>query len=150
MFYNIGACSVTVYSFTGSQILVGNHTGNFYPAKLASVDRLVLVAAGTGFTPMASVIQYFHFRAVRNPGKGIDTKKEVVLLFFNKTAQDIIWKEQLDRIERETSGSDNFTVRVHHILSQDPDWPGHQGQIRAELLKEILVFNVIKLLSLSC
>ena len=114
---------------------MSNHTGNFAPARLASVDRLVLIAAGTGFTPMASVIQYFHFRSVRSPGK---VKKEAVLLFFNKTRQDIIWKEQLDRIERETSGSQNFSVRVLHILSQDLEWPGPQGQIRAELLKELL------------
>ena len=56
--------------------------------------HLVLVAAGTGFTPMPKLLQ--HFVAFINKRASTQNKNipsSVTLLFFNKTLKDIIWEE---------------------------------------------------------
>ncbi len=121
--------------FSGSNVLVSNHSGNFVPTNLASVDKLILIAAGSGFTPMAKVIQYFQYLTTKNPGKGNAHKKEVVLLFFNKTQKDIIWRDQLDRLQKEVG---NISILICHILSQEPEWSGHQGKVSTDLLTELI------------
>jgi cytochrome-b5 reductase len=84
---------------------------------------------------MAKVIQYFQYLATKNPGKGNARKKEVVLLFFNKTQKDIIWRDQLDRLQKEFG---NISIRICHILSQEPEWSGHQGKVSTDLLTELI------------
>ena len=130
------------FAIVGSKILISNHTGIFSPTKLASIDRLIMVAAGTGFTPMAKLIQYFYFLNAKNPGNDKSQKKEAILLFFNKTQNDIIWREKLDRLTTENAqileNGTPIKIKVRHVLSQDPDWSGSKGRISSELLKEML------------
>jgi cytochrome-b5 reductase len=92
---------------------------------------------------MAKVLQYFNFLNAKNAGnKGtIQKKKSVILLFFNKTQKDIIWRDQLDRLTNDNSQQKNredFSIQIHHILSQEPDWSGPKGKISHEMLKELL------------
>ena len=45
--------------FLGDSLSVSTvYSGDFELSRLSSVSHLVLVAAGTGFTPMAGLIQY--------------------------------------------------------------------------------------------
>ena len=56
--------------------------------------HLVLVAAGTGFTPMPKILQYFV--ALINEKASKEKKpipSSVTFLCFNKTLKDIMWKE---------------------------------------------------------
>ena len=56
--------------------------------------HLVLVAAGTGFTPMPKVLQYFVAfinKTATKQNKMIPSS--ATMLFFNKTLKDIIWEE---------------------------------------------------------
>ena len=90
---------------TGSTVLVGGcHEGNFNVSRLgycSSTDlegetlrHLVLVAAGTGFTPMPKLLQYFVAIVNEKAGKlKTALPSSLTLLFFNKTFEDIIWKE---------------------------------------------------------
>ena len=78
------------------------HEGTFNLGRLSSrleetlpLQHLILVAAGTGFTPMAKILQYFMAVAQRSAEK--DNQKSspsfATFLNFNKTSNDIIWKE---------------------------------------------------------
>jgi len=92
---------------------------------------------------MAKVIQYFNFLSAKNPGNNgnlAKKKKSVILLFFNKTQKDIIWRDQLDRLTNDNGRQqkEDFSIQIHHILSQEPDWSGQKGKISSEMLKDLL------------
>ena len=76
------------------------HEGTFDLGHLSGrltlpLQHLILVAAGTGFTPMAKVLQYF-VAVAQKPAEKHNQKSSssfATLLNFNKTSNDIIWKE---------------------------------------------------------
>ena len=61
--------------------------GNFDIARIDMCQTLVLVAAGTGLTPMLRIINYVLQKDI-----------QIVLLFFNKTQKDILCREELQII----------------------------------------------------
>lgn len=102
------------------------YSGNFRLSVLKDVRCLILYAAGTGFTPMASLLHH----CLMKPNR---TVRDILLVFFNKQTRDILWKEQLDQLSSSVSG---FSVR--YVLSEPPsDWTGLTGRIRKELLEEL-------------
>ncbi|XP_046407282.1 cytochrome b5 reductase 4 [Ischnura elegans] len=86
--------------------------------------ELLLLAAGTGITPMVRIILW----ALRIPSSQC---KKITLLFFNKTEKDIIWREQLDKLMEDC---DRFTAK--YILSNaSSGWKEDTGIIRSDLLE---------------
>ena len=89
--------------YIGSNILVEDcHGGTFNLGRLSSrleetllLQHLILVAAGTGFTPMAKVLQYFVAAAQQSAEKNNrkSASSFATFLNFNKRSNDIIWKE---------------------------------------------------------
>ena len=58
------------------------------------IRHLLLVAAGTGFTPMPKLLQYFvPFINEKASKLNKAIPSSVTFLCFNKTLNDIIWKE---------------------------------------------------------
>ena len=58
------------------------------------LTHLILVSAGTGFTPMPKLLQYFVAYVNETATKqNIRIPSTVTLLCFNKTTKDVIWKE---------------------------------------------------------
>jgi hypothetical protein len=58
------------------------------------LTHLILVSAGTGFTPMPKLLQYFVAYVNETVTKrNIKLPSSATLLCFNKTTKDIIWKE---------------------------------------------------------
>lgn len=66
--------------------------GTFDTTRIDLCQTLVLIAAGTGLTPMIRILNY----AI----KRISDKKDirVSLLFFNKTRNDLLCQEELQTI----------------------------------------------------
>ncbi|XP_071541363.1 cytochrome b5 reductase 4 [Panulirus ornatus] len=61
--------------------------------------------------------------------------RKVHLILFNKTEEDIPWKEELDNLVDNHSS----LLKVTHILSQANDsWSGLKGHIRQDLLEKLL------------
>uniref|UniRef100_A0A1B6DYH6 Uncharacterized protein n=1 Tax=Clastoptera arizonana TaxID=38151 RepID=A0A1B6DYH6_9HEMI len=123
--YDSGTVSKWLCSLhKGESFEISCAQGSFNPTVLSSKTNLILLAAGTGITPMISIIIW----ALNS------TKLKVNLLFFNKTEKDIIWHEQMDRLM-----SDNFRFNVEHILSDaGPEWIGKKGRINLTLLQSLL------------
>ncbi|EDL26517.1 mCG11884, isoform CRA_b [Mus musculus] len=110
----------------GDFISVSGPEGNFKVSKLQEVEDLFLLAAGTGFTPMVTVLNYAlsHMSSLR----------KVKLMFFNKTEDDIIWRCQLEKLALREKRFD-----VEFVLSApSPEWNGKQGHISRALLSEFL------------
>ncbi|XP_060076231.1 cytochrome b5 reductase 4-like, partial [Ylistrum balloti] len=106
----------------GDTIEVSQYDGDFRESRLAGQGDLVMYAAGTGFTPMVSLIN--HCLSQNN-------SRKVKLMFFNKTEADILWREHLDSLSDQHEW---FTVQ--YVLSEpDENWTGPQGRIRPDLMK---------------
>ncbi|CAF4292256.1 unnamed protein product [Rotaria socialis] len=111
----------------GDPIEMSSYEGTFDVHRIDSCETLILVAAGTGLTPMVRILSYAISQI--NVGKNID----VFVLFYNKTEKDILCREKLDAISKQ------YKFTIHHILSQpEPEWTGETGYIKGELLRRLL------------
>ncbi|XP_042346214.1 cytochrome b5 reductase 4 [Plectropomus leopardus] len=110
----------------GDSISVSGPEGTFSVRPLRDVTDLYLLAAGTGFTPMARLIQL----ALHNS----DTIRKTKLLFFNRREEDILWRCELDEL---AANSERF--QVEYVLS-DPceSWTGLKGRVDESMLKDFL------------
>ncbi|ROO62733.1 hypothetical protein EDC02_4721 [Micromonospora sp. Llam0] len=93
----------------GDRLAVRGPSGSFHTGQQASGD-LVLVAAGSGVTPMMSMIR------TRLAGRTEDGRTErgrIALLYSSRTEQDVIFADELRRLEREHP--DRFSVT--HVLT---------------------------------
>lgn len=127
--YNEGALTPLLDELpVGSKIEVSLPEGTFTSDKLTAATvtatDIVLLGAGTGITPMIRLM----LAALKN-------SKKVHLILFNKTEEDIPWKEELDNLVDNHSS----LLKVTHILSQANDsWSGLKGHIRQDLLEKLL------------
>ena len=96
--------------------------GQFYLAP-ALDKKIVLIAAGSGITPMVAMLRYID---------DLCLETEVTLLYCVRTRHDIIFKQEFEDLR---SRSTNFR---HHVLLSQPDteWPGARGHINREFLSK--------------
>lgn len=94
--------------------------GQFY-LDAATDKRIVLIAAGSGITPMMAMLRYIDDLCLAT---------EATLLYCVRTVRDIIFHHELDELQTRFR---NF--RYHVLLSQpDPEWPGARGHINREFI----------------
>ncbi|XP_064618055.1 cytochrome b5 reductase 4-like isoform X2 [Liolophura sinensis] len=111
----------------GDTLEVSDYDGNFLVSRLTNCSHLVMLAAGTGFTPMVRLIQ----EALVNDR---NANRCLKLMFFNKKTEDILWKDQLDVLSKE-----NVRFTVEYVLSEpDENWSGLTGRISEALLKSFI------------
>uniref|UniRef100_A0AAQ4QED1 Cytochrome b5 reductase 4 n=2 Tax=Gasterosteus aculeatus aculeatus TaxID=481459 RepID=A0AAQ4QED1_GASAC len=110
----------------GDCLPVSGPEGTFSLRPLRDVTDLYLFAAGTGFTPMARLIQL----ALQD----MDAIRKTKLLFLNRREEDILWRRQLDEL---AAHSDRF--QVDYVLS-DPceGWTGRTGRVDESMLQDFL------------
>ncbi|NWY23663.1 NB5R4 reductase, partial [Pheucticus melanocephalus] len=110
----------------GDYISVSNPEGNFKKSQVQTSEDLLLLAGGTGFTPMVKLLNL----ALTE----VSCLRTVKLIFFNKTEDDILWRNQLEQLALK---DERFEVQF--ILSQpSKDWVGKQGKISPSLLSEFV------------
>uniref|UniRef100_A0A665WQB6 Cytochrome b5 reductase 4 n=1 Tax=Echeneis naucrates TaxID=173247 RepID=A0A665WQB6_ECHNA len=111
---------------TGDRIYVSGPEGMFTVRPLRDVTHLYLLAAGTGFTPMARLIQL----ALQNT----DTIRHTGLLFFNQREEDILWRCELDEL-----AANNDSFQVEYVLSEPCEsWTGRKGRVEESMLQDFL------------
>ncbi|XP_033368784.1 cytochrome b5 reductase 4 isoform X3 [Parus major] len=110
----------------GDYISVSNPEGNFKKSQVQTSEDLLLLAGGTGFTPMVKLLNF----ALTE----VSCLRTVKLIFFNKTEDDILWRSQLEQLALK---DERFEVQF--ILSQpSKDWVGKEGKISSCLLSEFV------------
>ncbi|NWS42101.1 NB5R4 reductase, partial [Probosciger aterrimus] len=110
----------------GDYISVSNPEGSFKKSQVQTSEDLFLLAAGTGFTPMVKLLNF----ALTE----VSCLRTVKLIFFNRTEDDILWRNQLEQLALK---DERFEVQF--ILSQPiRDWVGKQGMISSSLLSEFV------------
>ncbi|KAM9353397.1 cytochrome b5 reductase 4 isoform 2-T2 [Symphorus nematophorus] len=110
----------------GDHISVSGPEGTFSLRPLRDVTNLYLLAAGTGFTPMA--------RLIRLALQDIDTISKTKLLFFNRREEDILWRSEMDEL-----AANNERFQVEYVLSEPCEsWTGRKGRVDESMLKDFL------------
>jgi|TARA_B100001971_G_C18189506_1_gene537741 Na+-transporting NADH:ubiquinone oxidoreductase subunit F len=88
-------------------------------------NNLILIAGGTGVTPLMSIVRLAN-------GKKLSNK--IKLLYSVKTPEDIIYKDELEKIKNENSNFDYLATITRP--EENDNWTGRTGRIDKELLKE--------------
>lgn len=89
------------------------------------VRHFGMIAGGTGITPMLQVA-----KAILR-GRSSGDKTQVDLIFANVNEEDILLRQDLDKLAREDSG-----FRVHYVLNNPPEgWTGGVGFVTADMIK---------------
>jgi cytochrome-b5 reductase len=76
----------------GDTIEMSSYEGTFDLTRIDLCQTLILIAAGTGLTPMIRILNY----AIKQINE--KNKFKVFLLFFNKTQKDILCRDELQTI----------------------------------------------------
>jgi ferredoxin-NADP reductase len=85
--------------------------------------NIVLIAAGSGITPMISILRYID---------DLKLSTRVSLLYCVRTVADVIFQSELSRLERALP---DFRCKV--CLSRPhPEWTGASGRLNAELASQ--------------
>ena len=99
--------------------------GRFSYVLKPQAQDLVFIAAGIGITPLMSNLRHMrHTQADRR----------VLLLYANKTENDIVFREELAQIEAGTKPQ----LQVIHLLTQpDAGWQGEKGRLDREKIQRL-------------
>lgn len=118
---------------TGDIVYLGNSdfqiSNPFSPGKPRKLHfpRVSLVLGGSGITPGYALMA----RIVQEAGN----ETQVRAVDANKSEEDILLKEDLDRFEKESEGR----VKTVHVLSRAGEgWKGEKGRVDGDLLKRVL------------
>ena len=84
---------------------------------------IVLIAAGSGITPMISMLRYINDLKLATP---------VTLLYCVRTGADIIFESELVMLSRSLP---NFKYEVC-VSRPDPTWKGHSGRLTEEFVSQ--------------
>jgi ferredoxin-NADP reductase len=99
--------------------------GKFYFDE-AVQQNIVLIAAGSGITPMISMLRYID---------DLKLSTKATLLYFVRTGADIIFQSELERL----TGSLNSFVFEVCVSRPDLSWKGRSGRITSELVSPHLI-----------
>jgi ferredoxin-NADP reductase len=99
--------------------------GGYFVWTLAVGGPLFLIAGGAGIAPLMAMLRH---RAV------VKSTIPAVLLYSSRTLEDIIYREELDRMAARSDG-----LRVAHTLTrgQPPGWAGGARRIDGSMLESI-------------
>lgn len=109
----------------GSQVEVSAPSGNFEYQPLRDAKKVICLAGGSGITPFVSMA---------NAIADGDEDFEMTLLYGSRNYDNIIFREELEAIEKKCS-----KIKVVHVLSDDADKNVdgvEHGFITAELIKK--------------
>ncbi|MDP3765503.1 MAG: FAD-binding oxidoreductase [Nanoarchaeota archaeon] len=88
-------------------------------------NNLVLIAGGTGITPLMSIMRFCNDKKLSN---------RVKFIYSVKTPHDLIYKEELEKIKNQNNNFD-YVVTVTRPNSEH-NWKGITGRIDLDLLKQ--------------
>jgi predicted ferric reductase len=106
----------------GDLVAVRGPFGRFSHTLHPEEDQLVFLAGGVGITPFMSML-----RSMRDTGRW----KSVLLIYGNSTEEDIVFGEELRRMEADA----RYPIKIVHVLSRaSKAWQGERGHIDRDLI----------------
>ena len=109
----------------GDKVELRGPIGGYFVWKAETSSPLLLVAGGSGVVPLMAMIRH---RAA------LGSNVPVRLLYSSRTADDIIYKEELNRI---AASGDGVAVAYTLTRSQPDGWKGYARRIDGNMVREI-------------
>lgn len=117
---NSGDFTARIPSLTnGTPVLIEGPYGVF-TARPDGKTKFLFIAGGVGITPIRALIE------------SLVPTNDVALLYGSKTSADIIFKRELFEL------ASRVPFRIHHILSDEPAYPGETGKIDREKMMRLV------------
>ncbi len=109
----------------GDQVELRGPIGGYFVWEASMGGPLLLVAGGSGIVPLMAMLR--HRKAA---GSDVPTR----LLYSSRSYEDIIYRDELDRLSRDHSG-----LEVFHTLTriQPDNWTGYNRRIDMRILEEV-------------
>ena len=124
-FYRRSSTLKTALSGLGgrTKVLAGEIGGDFTLPRAAE-RKLVFIAGGIGVTPFRSMLKYL-----------LDTnqRRDIVLLYANKNANDFVYQDVLGEAQRRLGMRAIYTLTDQSAIP--PNWPGARGRIDAQMIR---------------
>jgi ferredoxin-NADP reductase len=109
----------------GDRIELRGPIGGYFVWEASSGGPLLLVGGGSGVVPLMAMIRH-------RAATGSDA--QVRLLYSSRTLEDVIYREELERL---AAARDGFEVFHTLTRAQPPGWSGYSRRIDRELLEEV-------------
>ncbi len=85
--------------------------------------KMAMLSGGIGITPLRSMCKY---------STDLQLENNILLLYGNNTIEDIVFKEELDHLQKE-----NKNLKIVYTLNNPPSkWEGYTGYIDTEMIKK--------------
>jgi len=105
----------------GDKVTIDAPYGSFILNE--EVKKIGMLSGGIGITPLRSICRY---------ATDLQLETSIILLYGNKSREDIAYKREFDEMQEENS---NFKV-VHTLIDPPSDWNGYTGFIDAEMVRK--------------
>jgi ferredoxin-NADP reductase len=110
----------------GDRLEVRGPIGGYFVWDVPLGGPLFLVAGGSGVVPLMAMLRHRSRERSDVPAR---------LLFSSRNAEDIIYREELDRL---ATADDGFEVAHTLTRSRPPGWTGYDRRIDDRMLAEVL------------
>jgi predicted ferric reductase len=108
----------------GQRATIDGPYGRFsYLDRAEKGGTLVFIAGGVGVTPMLSMLRFL---------SETEPERDVTFLWANRTREDVFAADELDQLTAQMPN-----LRVHHVLSREPDYDGEVGRLDVEKLRRL-------------
>jgi ferredoxin-NADP reductase len=109
----------------GDKLEMRGPIGGHFVWRAGESRPLLLIAGGSGVVPLMAMLRHRASTAHKNPAR---------LLYSSRTLDDIIYRDELDRLAAINDG-----LAVKHTLTRDKPagWDGYTRRIDGAMLKEV-------------
>lgn len=107
---------------SGINVIIDGPYGKFTAATSVR-DKILFIAAGSGITPIRPIIEQLIARG-----------KDIILLYSNKTTNDVIFREELESLTRQ------YPLKIHYFFTRETQIPrgAFAGRIATPRIQEIV------------
>jgi len=114
-----------LYRIDGRVEIVGAQIAGDFTLPPNSQQKLVFIAGGIGITPFRSMLKYLLDKQER---------RDIVLLYANKTANEIVYKDVLSAAQAKLGIKTFYTLTDTAAIPRN--WPGLVGRISEQVILE--------------
>src|SRR3989344_4403209 len=105
---------------SGEPIAVTGPFGKFYLDERNSKKNIMLIGAGSGISPLMSILRHVH-------QKNLPIRTHII--YSNKTENEILWKKEIEKLSENENISHEFTLTRE-------EWSGTIGRINKEMIRK--------------
>jgi predicted ferric reductase len=102
----------------GTPVLIDGPHGVF-TARNCPAQKILMIAGGIGITPIRSLAQEL-----------LAAGRDIVLIYGNRNHTSIAFEKELADLSASAQGR----LRIVHVMSDDPSWPGEKGRVDRALI----------------